>query len=443
MSSQMALDIVVVVVLISFSAYFSATETAFTSANRIRMKNMAGDGNKKAERVLRLLSDYDKLLTTILVGNNIVNIMVASIGTLLFVGLYGDIGATISTVVVTIVVLIFGEITPKTLANDQAETFCMRAAPALRVCLVILTPLHLFFSLFQKAAIRLFRSSEDEGITEEELITMVEEAENEGGLEHHESELIRAAIEFNDMEVEDILTPRVDIVAAPDTITMEEFAVLFAENGYSRIPVYHGSIDNIIGVVHEKDFFSARYHNHTDVISLVSKVFYTTGSSKISDLLRLLQLRKTHMAVVVDEYGGTAGLITMEDLIESILGNIQDEYDNETEDIEQVSENLFTIDGTTDIEEVSELLDRELPEGEYDTLGGMIMSYLGRIPAPEEHPTVEVSNILFTVLSLDERRIDKVRAEKLPQPEQGKDADKEKEKTREKEKDKAKKQEKE
>ena len=197
-------------------------------------------------------------------------------GTVLFTKLLGPVyGPAASTVVLTIIVLIFGEITPKTLANDQAETFCMRAAPALRVCLVILTPLHLFFSLFQKAAIRLFRSSEDEGITEEELITMVEEAENEGGLEHHESELIRAAIELNDMEVEDILTPRVDIVAAPDTITMEEFAVLFAETGYSlRIPVYHGSIDNIIGVVHVGRFSSsARYHNHTDVISLVSKVF--------------------------------------------------------------------------------------------------------------------------------------------------------------------------
>ena len=282
MDSTCIAIIVILVILVGLSAWCSSTETAYSSVNKVRLKNKAEDGNPRAQNALDLLEKYDKVLSCILIGNNIVNLTAATLGTVLFTKLLGPVyGPAASTVVLTIIVLIFGEITPKTLANDQAETFCMRAAPALRVCLVILTPLHLFFSLFQKAAIRLFRSSEEEGITEEELITMVEEAENEGGLEHHESELIRAAIEFNDMEVEDILTPRVDIVAAPDTITMEEFAVLFAENGYSRIPVYHGSIDNIIGVVHEKDFFSARYHNHTDVISLVSKVFYTTGSTKI------------------------------------------------------------------------------------------------------------------------------------------------------------------
>jgi CBS domain containing-hemolysin-like protein len=323
--------------------------------------------------------------------------MVASIGTLLFVGLYGDIGATVSTVVVTIVVLIFGEITPKTLANDQAETFCMRAAPALRVCLVILTPLHLFFSLFQKAAIRLFRSSEEEGITEEELITMVEEAENEGGLEHHESELIRAAIEFNDMEVEDILTPRVDIVAAPDTITMEEFAVLFAENGYSRIPVYHGSIDNIIGVVHEKDFFSARYHNHTDVISLVSKVFYTTGSTKISDLLRLLQLRKTHMAVVVDEYGGTMGIVTMEDILEELVGEIWDEHDEVEEHFEKLDENAYRVDCSASLEDFMEFFDVKL-ESDSISVGGWVMEQLNHVPVRGEsfsacHLEITVSEV--------------------------------------------------
>ena len=408
-------SIFAMVVCIAMSAYFSATETAFSSLNKTRLKVLADNGNKRAALALKLSEDYDKLISTILIGNNIVNIMVASIGTLLFVGLYGDIGATVSTVVVTIVVLIFGEITPKTLANDQAETFCMRAAPALRVCLVILTPLHLFFSLFQKAAIRLFRSSEDEGITEEELITMVEEAENEGGLEHHESELIRAAIEFNDMEVEDILTPRVDIVAAPDTITMEEFAVLFAENGYSRIPVYHGSIDNIIGVVHEKDFFSARYHNHTDVISLVSKVFYTTGSSKISDLLRLLQLRKTHMAVVVDEYGGTMGIVTMEDILEELVGEIWDEHDEVIEEFKPQGDGSYLISCSANLDDLFDRFSLRAVDIDSATISGWVMEQLGRVPVEGDHFVYETLDV--TVTRVEHQRILEIRVFVLPKSE--------------------------
>ena len=405
-------SILAMVVCIAMSAYFSATETAFSSLNKTRLKVLADNGNKRAVLALKLSEDYDKLISTILIGNNIVNIMVASIGTLLFVGLYGDIGATVSTVVVTIVVLIFGEITPKTLANDQAETFCMRAAPALRVCLVILTPLHLFFSLFQKAAIRLFRSSEEEGITEEELITMVEEAENEGGLEHHESELIRAAIEFNDMEVEDILTPRVDIVAAPDTITMEEFAVLFAENGYSRIPVYHGSIDNIIGVVHEKDFFSARYHNHTDVISLVSKVFYTTGSTKISDLLRLLQLRKTHMAVVVDEYGGTMGIVTMEDILEELVGEIWDEHDEVIEEFKPQGDGSYLISCSANLDDLFDRFSLRAVDIDSATISGWVMEQLGRVPVEGDHFVYETLDV--TVTRVEHQRILEIRVFVLP-----------------------------
>ena len=423
MDSTCIAIIVILVILVGLSAWCSSTETAYSSVNKVRLKNKAEDGNPRAQNALDLLEKYDKVLSCILIGNNIVNLTAATLGTVLFTKLLGPVyGPAASTVVLTIIVLIFGEITPKTLANDQAETFCMRAAPALRVCLVILTPLHLFFSLFQKAAIRLFRSSEDEGITEEELITMVEEAENEGGLEHHESELIRAAIEFNDMEVEDILTPRVDIVAAPDTITMEEFAVLFAENGYSRIPVYHGSIDNIIGVVHEKDFFSARYHNHTDVISLVSKVFYTTGSTKISDLLRLLQLRKTHMAVVVDEYGGTMGIVTMEDILEEIVGNILDEYDEEEHYIQVQTDDSLIMEGLTPLEQVDEVLDSDFDEEDFDTLNGYLTSVLGHVPNLSEDKEIKAKGYVFTILGVENNTIQKVRVEKLPQEEKGEEA---------------------
>ena len=416
MDSTCIAIIVILVILVGLSAWCSSTETAYSSVNKVRLKNKAEDGNPRAQNALDLLEKYDKVLSCILIGNNIVNLTAATLGTVLFTKLLGPVyGPAASTVVLTIIVLIFGEITPKTLANDQAETFCMRAAPALRVCLVILTPLHLFFSLFQKAAIRLFRSSEEEGITEEELITMVEEAENEGGLEHHESELIRAAIEFNDMEVEDILTPRVDIVAAPDTITMEEFAVLFAENGYSRIPVYHGSIDNIIGVVHEKDFFSARYHNHTDVISLVSKVFYTTGSTKISDLLRLLQLRKTHMAVVVDEYGGTMGIVTMEDILEELVGEIWDEHDEVIEEFKPQGDGSYLISCSANLDDLFDRFSLRAVDIDSATISGWGMEQLGRVPVEGDHFVYETLDV--TVTRVEHQRILEIRVFVLPKSE--------------------------
>ena len=416
MDSTCIAIIVILVILVGLSAWCSSTETAYSSVNKVRLKNKAEDGNPRAQNALDLLEKYDKVLSCILIGNNIVNLTAATLGTVLFTKLLGPVyGPAASTVVLTIIVLIFGEITPKTLANDQAETFCMRAAPALRVCLVILTPLHLFFSLFQKAAIRLFRSSEEEGITEEELITMVEEAENEGWLEHHESELIRAAIEFNDMEVEDILTPRVDIVAAPDTITMEEFAVLFAENGYSRIPVYHGSIDNIIGVVHEKDFFSARYHNHTDVISLVSKVFYTTGSTKISDLLRLLQLRKTHMAVVVDEYGGTMGIVTMEDILEELVGEIWDEHDEVIEEFKPQGDGSYLISCSANLDDLFDRFSLRAVDIDSATISGWVMEQLGRVPVEGDHFVYETLDV--TVTRVEHQRILEIRVFVLPKSE--------------------------
>ena len=416
MDSTCIAIIVILVILVGLSAWCSSTETAYSSVNKVRLKNKAEDGNPRAQNALDLLEKYDKVLSCILIGNNIVNLTAATLGTVLFTKLLGPVyGPAASTVVLTIIVLIFGEITPKTLANDQAETFCMRAAPALRVCLVILTPLHLFFSLFQKAAIRLFRSSEEEGITEEELITMVEEAENEGGLEHHESELIRAAIEFNDMEVEDILTPRVDIVAAPDTITMEEFAVLFAENGYSRIPVYHGSIDNIIGVVHEKDFFSARYHNHTDVISLVSKVFYTTGSTKISDLLRLLQLRKAHMAVVVDEYGGTMGIVTMEDILEELVGEIWDEHDEVIEEFKPQGDGSYLISCSANLDDLFDRFSLRAVDIDSATISGWVMEQLGRVPVEGDHFVYETLDV--TVTRVEHQRILEIRVFVLPKSE--------------------------
>ena len=416
MDSTCIAIILILIILVVLSAWCSSTETAFSSANKVRLKSKAEDGNLRAQKTLVLLDQYDKLLSCILIANNIVNLTAASLGTVLFTKLYPAYGPAISTIVLTVVVLIFGEITPKTMAKDQPEKFCMRAMPAMRVVLTVLTPLYLFFGLFNKLAVKIFHPAKDEGITEEELITMVEEAESEGGLEHHESELIRAAIEFNDMEVEEILTPRVDIVAAPDTITMEELAVLFAECGYSRIPVYHTSIDNIIGLVHEKDFFSARYHNHTDVSSLISKVFYTTGSAQISDLLRSLQRSKSHMAVVVDDYGGTMGIVTLEDILEELVGEIWDEHDEVIEEFKKQEDGSYLIACTANLDDLFDRFSIRATDIDSASISGWVLDQLGRLPVEGDRFVYE--NLDVTVTRLDHRRILEIRVALIPEAEE-------------------------
>ena len=414
MDSTCIAIIVILVILIALSAWCSSTETAYSSVNKVRLKNKAEDGNPRAQKALDLLENYDKVLSCILIGNNIVNLTAATLGTVLFTKLLGEgYGPVASTIVLTVLVLIFGEIAPKTLANDQAEKFCIKAAPALKVCLILLTPLHLFFSLFQKAAMHLFRSSEEEGITEEELITMVEEAENEGGLEHHESELIRAAIEFNDMEVSEILTPRVDLEALADTATMEEAAAMYADSGFSRLPIYHDSIDNIIGVLHEKDFYAAYCRGVKRLSELKGSVLYTTETTRISDLLRQLQQNKVHMAVVVDEYGGTQGIVTMEDIMEELVGEIWDEHDEVIEEFRKQSDGSYLVACSADLDDLYDLFDMK-PSEEYDasTVSGWVMEEIGRVPDVGDR--FQADGLDVCVTRVEHRRVMEIRVRPLP-----------------------------
>ena len=333
--------IIALIILIAMSAYFSATETAFTSLNRIRLKNKADNGSRRAVKALELSEEYDKLLSTILIGNNIVNNVATTIGAVLFIKLLNEeSGPAVSAAVLTIVILIFGEVTPKSLAKENPEGFAMFSVSLLQIFVVVLTPLNFLFTQWKRLMSKIFRSRRDDGITEEELVGMVEQARTEGGLDEHEGDLIRNAIEFNDLEVSEILTPRVDLVAAEEGSTMEEVASLFVESGYSRIPIYHETIDNIVGVVHEKDFYAARYRGETMLSHLKSPVFYTTGNTKISELLRILQKNKAHMAIVVDEYGGTEGIATLEDILEELVGEIWDEHDEVIEIFQKQPEQL-------------------------------------------------------------------------------------------------------
>ena len=373
---------VALVILVGFSAFFSASETAFSSLNQIRLKSRAEDGDSSAARVLNMAGQYDKLLSTILIGNNIVNIAAASIGTILFTRMLGaERGATVSTIVLTIIVLIFGEVTPKSLAKEMPERVATAVSPFLALLMALMTPLTWLFTQWKKLLGRFVHSGEADTITEGELMTMVSEAENDGELTDRESELIRSAIEFDDVEVEEILTPRVDVVAVEDDIPLEELAQTFAESGYSRLPVYHGTIDNIIGVVHEKDFYIARLKKATKIDDLVVPTLYTTGSTQISQLLRTLREQHHHLAVVVDEYGGTEGIITLEDILEELVGEIWDEHDEATEDFRKQSDGSWLVSGSASVDDLYEELD--LPEEEdidSNTVNGLVQEKTCHLP---------------------------------------------------------------
>lgn len=373
--------IVAIVLLILLSAFFSATETAFTSLNRIKIKNLAADDNKRAQKVLKLDDNYDKLLSTILVGNNIANICLTSVATVMCIRLYGEnIGATVATVGVTILVLIFGEISPKSLAKENADYFAMMSAPIIDAMMVTFTPVTVVFSFLKKLLGKLFKTRGSSSFNEDELITIVEEAKTEGSIGEEQSELITNAIEFNDVEAIDIITPRVDIVAIEKGEDLEEIGRIFKDSGLSRLPVYEDDLDNIVGVLNQKDFHNNEMNEASDVDKYVKPVVYVAESLKASVLLKKMQMNKTHLAIVVDEYGGTTGLVTMEDIIEEIVGKIYDEHDAvELRDVTPIGDNSFTVAGGANLEKFFEIFDEEI-ESDATTVNGWVMIELDRLP---------------------------------------------------------------
>ena len=370
--------ILVMILLIGMSAFFSSTETAFTSFNHARVKALARSGNKRARLAIELSDKYDKLLSSILIGNNIVNILASSLATVVFVAWLGGAGVSVSTVVMTVLVLIFGEISPKTLAKDHADQLVLAFAPYINFIMLLLTPLNWIFAQWRKLLALVFPAPKDEGMAEEELLTLVAEAEQEGEIDEHESDLIRSAIEFNDQTAEDILTHRVDIVALDVEMTMDEAEQVFHENTFSRLPVYEDSIDSIVGVIHEKDFFNNR--TATSLREIMKPPLFVTPTSRISDLLHTLQKAKSHMAIVSDEYGGTMGIVTMEDIIEELVGEIYDEHDQVVESFKKLPDGSYLIDCTASLRDMQELF---AIQGDFDaaTVGGWVLDQMGRIPA--------------------------------------------------------------
>lgn len=404
---------VVIAVLIIFSAFFSATETAFTSANRIRLKGMSENGSKGAEKALAIMEKYDKALTTILVGNNIVNIATSSLATILAISLFGDVnGPLISTIAVTIIVLIFGEIMPKTLAKSHAESFAIHIASILSFLMFILTPISAFFLLLQRGANKFFsKKNKEVTVTEQELMHIIDEIEDEGVLEAQESKLVRNALEFDELLVEEILTPRVKVVAVDVNEDIDNLRKLFFNEGYTRIPVYEKTIDHIIGVINYKDFLHNMFlQKDFQIRDLLLETLYVPSLMCISEVLKKMQREKLHLAVVIDQYGGTLGIVTLEDILEELVGEIWDESDEIVYNIKFIDENSFELHGDLLIVDFNRYFENNGMDFEINsdcnTVGGWVVELFGKLPEVDD--SVKTEHFTIKVCSLNERRIDKL-----------------------------------
>ncbi len=407
------LTVVLMVFLVSMSAYFSASETSFSSLNKTRLKSMAEKGSKRAASVLKLSEQYDKLLSSILIGNNIVNIAMASVGTVFFVRHFGDVGATISTVVITVVVLVFGEISPKSLAKDNPERFAFRSAPLLKFFVTVFTPLNFLFAQWKKLLSKMFKVKNSNSMTQDELLLIVGEAEQAGGINGDEGRLLRSAIEFTDREAEDILTHRVDLAAVQKDAGKDEIAKMFSETKFSRLLVYDESIDDIIGIINQKDFYTANGITEKNISEIMMEPIFIPPWVKISDLLKLLQSKKSHLAVVSDEYGGTLGIVTMEDILEELVGEIWDEHDEAVETFAKIGDDTYRVQCSEDLGKLCEFFD-VTTDSDSNSISGWVMEELDKIPVVGDE--FEYQNLFVTVTKTDDRRVLEIEVKVLPKP---------------------------
>jgi len=368
---------------------------------------MAEDGSKKAESVLKISENYDKLLSTFLIGSNLVNIAAVSLATVVFLSYYGNTGIILSIITMMLIILIFVEITPKSLTEEKPDRFALFAVNFLRFIMLILAPLNFLFAQWKRLLAKIFKVEGKKGITEEELLTIVQEAEHDGGINEEEGEMIRSVLEFNDVEAIDILTPRVDVVAVSLKDSKEYIAELFKKTGYSRLPVFDTSIDNIIGLIHQKDFYNELLDSDKDLSAIIKPTIYVAQSMKISQLLKLLQQSKSHLAVVVDEFGGTVGIVTMEDILEELVGEIWDEHDIVVEEVTKVAENEYRILGSTNLEKMFDYFNIEYePDTDVNTVSGWVIDRFGRIP--NEGESFTYGNLIIKVSKTIHRRVQEI-----------------------------------
>jgi len=408
--------ILILVILMALSATFSASETALTAANKIRLKNQAEEGDKKAEGALRLTDKYDNALSALLISNNIVNTLSASLTTVLFTQLLGEGGVGAATAVITVLLVIFGEVLPKTFAAANAEKFIKITQKPMHIIIFVLTPFIKILELLKKLIIR---SNGDDvpSVTEEELMTIIDEIEDEGVLEEDEAELVQSAIEFNDISAEEIITPRVDICAIDIKEDRQTILDKFLQFNYSRMPVYENSVDRIVGFINQKDFFAAMLQGiEAPVENLIKPCLYIPPKKKIIDVMHQLQKEKVHMAVVMDEYGGTMGIVTLEDILEQLVGDIWDEHDEETQSVFKIDEVTYEVLGEIPMDDLYEqLLDTKknnIPD--YYILSGYLLDKMEKIP--EAGDSYDDEFLHYTVQHVEDNRIKKVKV-RIHQPE--------------------------
>lgn len=413
--------IAVLVLLIFLSAFFSSSETALSSSSKIRLKNLAKSPDyPRASKVLRLLEDFDDALSTILIGNNIVNILAASIATVIFTQYFGVRGLAWATIVMTVVVLIFGEILPKSLAKDHPEIFSMWCYPYLRVLIFIFTPFNLFFTWLKDVIRKIFKTGRKRGITEDELLIMVDEVQNEGGINKQDSELIKSAIEFSDIRVKEILTPRVDIVAVDITASNYDILHTFTSHGFSRLPVYREDIDHIVGLIHAKDFFTTYINNPNFKLERVIKnVAFVHNSTKISLVLKNLQDTKVEVAIVLDSYGGVKGMVTTEDIVEELVGEIWDEHDMIVANFHKIGDNRYLVSCNSNLQNASlhDLfrylgLNLDLYNLENNSISGWVVDMLGEIP--KKGDSFDYRDLHVTINKTNVHRVLEIIIEKMP-----------------------------
>lgn len=433
-------QIVLLFVLILVNAFFAMSEIAIISLNDNMVEKLAEEGNKKAKQIMKLTENPSNFLSTIQIGVTLAGFLTSASASTTFaemltdavmakfpaapVGIINGVSVVLITVIMSYFSLVLGELAPKRMAMQKPEAIAYKVVPVLLVVKKFTSPFVKILSLSTNAVVRLFGfdpNADEESVTEEEIRMMVDVGEEKGVIENLQKEMINNIFEFDDIDVSDIMTHRTDMVAVEDTDTLKDVVDLSIEHGYSRIPVYHEDQDNIIGIVYIKDLLkyisSDNFPQSDSPKDYMRDAYYVPFSKSCGSLFDEMTEKRVQMAVVVDEYGGTAGIVTLEDLIEAIVGNIQDEYDNEEEEIVEESENIFTIDGTAYIEEVNELVGDIIPEGDYDTLGGFLISNLGFLPKDEDKNELQFENLKFTILNVDERRIGKVRVEIEPKAE--------------------------
>ncbi len=407
---EYALMAAAIALLVVLSAFFSSMETAANSVSRARLQDMQEKEVKGSVKALKILDEYDKTITTLLIGNNIVNIAASSIATVLCTRLIGDYGAAVSTGVLTLVILTFGEVIPKCYAKENSERLIVRFSAVIYLLMILLTPLSYLFIKLNGVAVKLSGGiSDTPSVTEDELKYIIESIEEEGVLEEAESEMVQSALEFDEKTVAEILTPRVDVVAIDIDDTPEEIRRIIVEERFSRIPVYRDSIDNIIGILHTRDYLEVLSTGETpDISKLLGEAFFVYKTRRLAALLSDLKRKRTHIAIVADEYGGMLGIVTMEDLLEELVGEIWDEDEEEELLCRRIGEGCYEVSGDMALDDLLELFD--IPEKEVETtshsVGGWVTETLGSIP--EKGQKLEINGLVMRVLDISEQRINKL-----------------------------------